>query len=35
MSEAALEVTTRYRNHLEEDKQELQKEIERIKSKVN
>ncbi|XP_060100384.1 ankyrin repeat domain-containing protein 26 [Heteronotia binoei] len=34
MSEAALEVTTRYRNHLEEDKQELQKEIERIKSKL-
>ncbi|XP_077194540.1 ankyrin repeat domain-containing protein 26 isoform X10 [Paroedura picta] len=34
MSEATLEITTRYRNHLEEDKQELQKEIESMKSKL-
>ncbi|KYO48502.1 ankyrin repeat domain-containing protein 26 isoform A [Alligator mississippiensis] len=34
MSEASLEVTTRYRNDLEEDKMHLQKEIDRIKSKL-
>ncbi|XP_054844391.1 ankyrin repeat domain-containing protein 26-like [Eublepharis macularius] len=34
MSEASLEVTTRYRNDLEEDKQQLQKEMQRIKSKL-
>ncbi|KAJ6654098.1 hypothetical protein lerEdw1_007462, partial [Lerista edwardsae] len=34
MSEASLEVTTRYRNDLEEDKQQLQKEIDRIKCKL-
>nr|XP_020636630.1 ankyrin repeat domain-containing protein 26-like isoform X4 [Pogona vitticeps] len=34
MSEASLEVSTRYRSDLEEDKQQLQKEIDRIKSKL-
>ncbi|XP_033019232.1 ankyrin repeat domain-containing protein 26 isoform X3 [Lacerta agilis] len=34
MSEASLEVSTRYRIDLEEDKQHLQKEIERIKFKL-
>uniref|UniRef100_A0A8C8RCQ4 Ankyrin repeat domain-containing protein 26 n=1 Tax=Pelusios castaneus TaxID=367368 RepID=A0A8C8RCQ4_9SAUR len=34
MSEASLEVTTRYRNDLEEDKLHLQKEIDKIKIKV-
>ncbi|XP_038253888.1 ankyrin repeat domain-containing protein 26-like isoform X22 [Dermochelys coriacea] len=34
MSEASLEVTTRYRNDLEEDKLHLQKEIDKIKTKL-
>ncbi|XP_053111042.1 ankyrin repeat domain-containing protein 26-like isoform X2 [Hemicordylus capensis] len=34
MSEASLEVTTRYRSDLEDDKRQLQKEIDRIKSKL-
>ncbi|XP_062838457.1 ankyrin repeat domain-containing protein 26 isoform X8 [Anolis carolinensis] len=34
MTEASLEVSTRYRIDLEEDKQQCQKEIERIKSKL-
>ncbi|NXV72377.1 ANR26 protein, partial [Atlantisia rogersi] len=34
MSEASLEVTTRYRSDLEEDKLRLQKELEKVKSKV-
>uniref|UniRef100_A0ACB8FQ37 Uncharacterized protein n=2 Tax=Sphaerodactylus townsendi TaxID=933632 RepID=A0ACB8FQ37_9SAUR len=34
MAEAALEVTTDCRNHLEEDKRELQKEIDRVKSEL-
>nr|XP_033814788.1 ankyrin repeat domain-containing protein 26 [Geotrypetes seraphini] len=34
MSEASLEVTTRYRNDLEDEKSHLQKEIEKIKSKL-
>ncbi|XP_061496062.1 ankyrin repeat domain-containing protein 26 isoform X6 [Rhineura floridana] len=34
MSEASLEVSTRYRIDLEEDKQQLQKELDRIKSKL-
>lgn len=34
MSEASLEVSTRYRIDLEEDKQHLQKEIDRMKFKV-
>ncbi|XP_030072033.1 ankyrin repeat domain-containing protein 26 [Microcaecilia unicolor] len=34
MSEASLEVTTRYRNDLEDEKLHLQKEIEKIKSKL-
>ncbi|KAM9313226.1 ankyrin repeat domain-containing protein 26 [Gastrophryne carolinensis] len=34
MSEASLEVITRYRNDLEEHKQQLHKEIERFKTKV-
>ncbi|XP_034624623.1 ankyrin repeat domain-containing protein 36C-like isoform X8 [Trachemys scripta elegans] len=34
MSEASLEVTTRYRNDLEDDKLHLQKEIDKIKTKL-
>ncbi|MEE6480996.1 hypothetical protein FKM82_012723 [Ascaphus truei] len=34
MSEASLEVITRYRNDLEEDKLHLQKELEKIKNKL-
>ncbi|XP_056655594.1 ankyrin repeat domain-containing protein 26 isoform X13 [Monodelphis domestica] len=34
MSEASLEVTSRYRNDLEDKKQQLQKEIDQIKSKL-
>ncbi|KAF1657090.1 Ankyrin repeat domain-containing protein 26, partial [Aptenodytes patagonicus] len=34
MSEASLEVTTRYRSDLEEDKLHLQKELEKVKTKV-
>ncbi|KAG8439815.1 hypothetical protein GDO86_005833 [Hymenochirus boettgeri] len=34
MSEASLEVITRYRNNLEEEKQQLQKELEKLKIKV-
>lgn len=34
MSEASLEVTTRYRSDLEEDKLRLQKELDRVKTKV-
>ncbi|XP_073507998.1 ankyrin repeat domain-containing protein 26 isoform X3 [Phyllobates terribilis] len=34
MSEASLEVITRYRNDLEEEKQQLQKELERFRSKL-
>ncbi|KAM6290360.1 ankyrin repeat domain-containing protein 26 [Porphyrio hochstetteri] len=34
MSEASLEVTTRYRSDLEEDKLRLQKELEKVKSKL-
>lgn len=34
MSEASLEVTTRYRSDLEEDKLRLQKELEKAKTKV-
>ncbi|XP_009979761.1 PREDICTED: ankyrin repeat domain-containing protein 26-like [Tauraco erythrolophus] len=34
MSEASLEVTTRYRSDLEEDKLRLQKELEKVKTKV-
>ncbi|NXT45133.1 ANR26 protein, partial [Pelecanoides urinatrix] len=34
MSEASLEVTTRYRSDLEEDKLRLQKELENVKTKV-
>ncbi|XP_066490078.1 ankyrin repeat domain-containing protein 26-like isoform X2 [Tiliqua scincoides] len=34
MSEASLEVTSRYRNDLEEDKQQLQKEVDRLKCKL-
>ncbi|XP_042324779.1 ankyrin repeat domain-containing protein 26-like isoform X5 [Sceloporus undulatus] len=34
MTEASLEVSTRYRIDLEEDKQQLQKEIERMKAKL-
>ncbi|XP_064512136.1 ankyrin repeat domain-containing protein 26 isoform X10 [Pseudopipra pipra] len=34
MSEASLEVTTRYRSDLEEDKLRLQKELEKIKTKL-
>ncbi|XP_027749469.1 ankyrin repeat domain-containing protein 26-like [Empidonax traillii] len=35
MSEASLEVTTRYRSDLEEDKLRLQKELEKVKTKVH
>ncbi|NWI52320.1 ANR26 protein, partial [Calyptomena viridis] len=35
MSEASLEVTTRYRSDLEEDKLRLQKELEKFKTKVH
>ncbi|NXX19940.1 ANR26 protein, partial [Podargus strigoides] len=35
MSEASLEVTTRYRSDLEEDKLRLQKELEKTKTKVH
>uniref|UniRef100_A0A8D2LIQ5 Ankyrin repeat domain-containing protein 26 n=1 Tax=Varanus komodoensis TaxID=61221 RepID=A0A8D2LIQ5_VARKO len=35
MSEASLEVSTRYRIDLEEDKQQLQNEIDKIKAKLN
>ncbi|NXU94559.1 ANR26 protein, partial [Xiphorhynchus elegans] len=35
MSEASLEVTTRYRSDLEEDKLHLQKELEKVKTKVH
>ncbi|NXP37174.1 ANR26 protein, partial [Leiothrix lutea] len=35
MSEASLEVTTRYRSDLEEDKLRLQKELEKAKTKVH
>ncbi|NXQ37374.1 ANR26 protein, partial [Alaudala cheleensis] len=35
MSEASLEVTTRYRSDLEEDKLHLQKELEKAKTKVH
>ncbi|KAM6213308.1 ankyrin repeat domain-containing protein 26 [Sarcoramphus papa] len=34
MSEASLEVTTRYRSDLEEDKLRLQKELEKVKTKL-
>ncbi|XP_050179732.1 ankyrin repeat domain-containing protein 26 isoform X2 [Myiozetetes cayanensis] len=34
MSEASLEVTTRYRSDLEEDKLRLQKELEKVKAKL-
>ncbi|KAM9293509.1 ankyrin repeat domain-containing protein 26 isoform 2-T2 [Morus bassanus] len=34
MSEASLEVTTRYRSDLEEDKLRLQKELEKVKNKL-
>ncbi|XP_048812881.1 ankyrin repeat domain-containing protein 26 isoform X5 [Lagopus muta] len=34
MSEASLEVTTRYRSDLEEDKLRLQKELDRVKTKL-
>ncbi|KFW72923.1 Ankyrin repeat domain-containing protein 26, partial [Pygoscelis adeliae] len=34
MSEASLEVTTRYRSDLEEDKLHLQKELEKVKTKL-
>lgn len=34
MSEASLEVTTRYRSDLEEDKLHLQKELEKVKTEV-
>ncbi|XP_077121113.1 ankyrin repeat domain-containing protein 26 isoform X8 [Ranitomeya variabilis] len=34
MSEASLEVLTRYRNDLEEEKQQFQKELEKFKSKL-
>ncbi|NWV82541.1 ANR26 protein, partial [Dasyornis broadbenti] len=34
MSEASLEVTTRYRSDLEEDKMHLQKELEKVKTKL-
>ncbi|NXA28330.1 ANR26 protein, partial [Ibidorhyncha struthersii] len=34
MSEASLEVTTRYRSDLEEDKLRLQKELEKVKTKM-
>ncbi|NXI43616.1 ANR26 protein, partial [Galbula dea] len=34
MSEASLEVSTRYRSDLEEDKSRLQKELEKVKSKL-
>ncbi|XP_064302817.1 ankyrin repeat domain-containing protein 26 isoform X2 [Phalacrocorax carbo] len=34
MSEASLEVTTRYRSDLEEDKMRLQKELEKVKTKL-
>lgn len=34
MSEASLEVTTRYRCELEEDKLRLQKELEKVNTKV-
>ncbi|XP_065692619.2 ankyrin repeat domain-containing protein 26 isoform X11 [Patagioenas fasciata] len=35
MSEASLEVTARYRSHLEEDKLRLQKELEKVKTKIH
>lgn len=35
MSEASLEVLTRYRNDLEEEKQQLQKELEKFRIKVS
>ncbi|NXJ75599.1 ANR26 protein, partial [Trogon melanurus] len=35
MSEASLEVSTRYRSDLEEDKLRLQKELEKVKTKVH
>lgn len=34
MSEASLEVTSRYRMNLEEEKQELKKELDQIRSQV-
>ncbi|XP_028929148.1 ankyrin repeat domain-containing protein 26 isoform X2 [Ornithorhynchus anatinus] len=34
MSEASLEVTTRYRNDLEDEKQQLQKELDKIRNKM-
>lgn len=34
MSEAALEVTTHHRSDLEEDKLRLQKELDKVKTKV-
>lgn len=35
MSEASLEVTARYRSDLEEDKLRLQRELEKVKTKVH